>query len=364
MTISCDLWPMSLLTKPVGEKDRKLIVHPKDSIIRSGIKRNDSGKLEIWDESKIKIPYGAYFPEDKEQGHRHIWCKDNEGNFHLYGRRLNVKGTYTDILVEKKLWQCREFMDKMPYLKRGSALDLELCWDGHPDSEIPTAIKDHPDQLHPYFFAVLIWDNKMLFGDNSLNYLNGRELLEKVVSSNGKKGIDPVQYMTKVYKRILLTKENRTEYLNTLMNKAEEIGKEGFVLKKSSAAGWYKVKGINEADVFVIGFKISNSETLKGQVTGVRIGVVRHNSVKQDDKSLIDMGNVSGFNQEERDAMTSAYNKYGTTSKNPYMHKVLRVMYQEVAGKGKMKHGFRECWREDKSWLSCSYSQFTGEDNS
>lgn len=337
MPILCDLWPMNLLTKPIGEKDRRLIIHPKEAVLRNGIRRDSEGRLEIVDPKAIKIPDGIYCIEDKEQGHRHIWCCDKEGNYHLYGRRLNVQQTYTDILPK-----LNGKVTCFPPLPPESALDFELCWPGHPDSEVTTAIKDHPEELHPYFFAILIWKGSLVIGDNSFEWFSGRRHLEHHV---GKK------YMTKGYKPINLDsstkagKQKKLWVLETLLNKAEEKGKEGFVLKEMMSMGWWKLKGINEADVFVTGFKISDSETLKGLATGVKIAVYK-------DGKVFNMGNVSGFDRETQTDM----------AKNPdkYLGRVLRVVYQEIAGKGKMKHGFKDSWRDDKNKESCTFDQFGG----
>ena len=153
--------------------------------------------------------------------------------------------------------------------------------------------------------------------------------------------------------------ELRQATLEALLNMAELQHQEGYVLKVMACDGWWKLKGINEADVYVTGFKISDADTRKGMVTAVEVAVVNKEHYS------VNMGNVSGFNLEEMGKMTEAYNKYGLTrngpNKNPYFGKVLRVIYQEIAGQGKMKHGFFDCWRDDKNQTSCWTTQFKGE---
>ena len=342
MTVICGMWPMSILTKPVGSKDRKLKVHPKDSVLRAGIRRKKDRSLYIKDPKAIKIKNGIYIPEDKEQGHRHIYCKDKNGIPHIYGRRLSVDKTYKDILITKELGKCSEFMQKMPEIPNESALDFELVWPGHPDTDVPTAIKSYPEQLHPFFFAPLIWEGNPIIEGDTLSWIEGRELLHSIL---------PREYITVGYRPIEINDSNKVKVLTHLLNAAEKKGKEGFVLKEFSAAGWWKLKGIAEADVFVIGFKVSDAETRKGLITAINIGVYKGDEV-------LDMGTVAGFNLETMEKMAKAYNKFKTSTKNPYMYRVARVIYQEIAGKGKMKHGFFDGWRKDKTSYSCLIEQF------
>jgi ATP-dependent DNA ligase len=337
MAIECNLWPMSILTKPVGSKDRKLIIHPKEAVLRAGIRRNPEGLLSIVDESMIKIPYGSYFPEVKECGHRHIYCRDANGNYHMYGRRLNVQGTYTDILP--KIQRC----PNLPKLPEETALDLELIYPGHPDAQVSSAIKDCPDKLQPIFFAVLIHKGEVLIGDNSMDYMSGRKLLESLV--------DKGNLATK-FSATIFNKENRKHKLEVLLRYAEGMGQEGFVLKAAACDDWWKLKGLCEADVFVTGFKVSSAKTRMGMITAVEIGVY------DDNGKIIDMGNVSGFPVEEMMKMMEAHTKFGTTKNNPYMFKVLRIIYQEMAAQGMLKHAFKDSWREDKNHTECLYSQF------
>ncbi len=337
MAVECNLWPMSLLTKPVGSKDRRLIIHPKEAVLRSGICRNSEGLLSIVDASAIKIPYGSYIPERKEEGHRHIYCRDKDGKYYLYGRRLNVQGTYTNILPKVK--GC----PNLPELPLETALDLELIWPGHPDAQVSSAIKDCPDQLKPMFFAVLIHKGNLLIGQDSLYYPMGRSLLRDLVDLNN---------MTKSYGAVILTENNRKVMLEKMLRFADSHKFEGFVLKGKACDDWWKLKGLCEADVFVTGFKVSSAKTRMGMITAVEIAVY------DDNGQIIDMGNVSGFSVEEMIKMMEAHTKYGTTKNNPYMFKVLRVVYQEMAAQKKLKHCFKDSWRDDKNDTECLYSQF------
>jgi ATP-dependent DNA ligase len=347
MPIECNQWPMTELTLPSGEKDRKLQIHPKAAVERKGLKRDSEGKLRIADPKAIKIkiprqvPAVMIFPEMKEAGHRHFLARDENGEYSCFGRRLNVEKTYTDIYPKLKGWQ-------HPELPTRTVVDFELVWPGHPDSEVVTAIKECPEELEMRAFSIPIYKGRNLIGTNSLNYIDGRKLLMRVLKYK--------KYITKRYTPIKLTRDNQIQVLEALLNKAEELDIEGFVLKEMSTLGWYKLKGINEADVFVIGFKISNAETRKGMVTAVRVAVMDGLDEKY-------VGNVSGFNIGEMNEMTEAYNKFGDKSEgydaNPFMYKTLRIVYQEQAGQGGLKHAFRDCWRDDKAAESCTMDQFS-----
>jgi hypothetical protein len=328
---------MDRLTKPVGEKDRKLIIHPKEAVLREGVRRDKANQLYIRGEEFIKLPDGEYVPERKEQGHRAIYCRDAEGNMHLYGRKLNVKKSYTDI------WPKMQGNPHFRSLSPLTALDLELTWPGHPDSEVTTALKECPRELKPYFFAPLIVEGTLMIGDNSPTWIEGREWLRKWVSPDN---------MTKGYKPLYIAGKKKLSILQALLNIADHSGYEGYVLKGAACADWWKLKGVNEADVFVIGFKVSTAETRKGLVTAVQIGVL------DKEGKIKDMGNVAGFSLDVMNEMAEARAKFGMTKKNPFLYRTLRVVYQEIAGQNGLKHGFYSCWRDDKNWESCSEDQF------
>lgn len=343
MPIGCDQWPMNLLTKPAGEKDRKLLVHPKPAVERKGIRRNEDGKLYIIDRKfvKVKTP-NILIPEMKEAGHRHFLFRDEDGKYGVFGRRLNVNKTYTDIYPKLKgKW-------KHPDLPKGTVIDFELVWPGHPDSEVVTAIKECPEELRMKAFAVPVYRGFSIAGSDTIDYIQGRQKLCKLVGSEN---------VTKKFLPIEIDSENVVEKMEYLLRAAENMGVEGWVLKAFHCKEWYKLKGIQEADVFVIGFKISNAETRKGMVTAVKVGVYDKDHMKE-----IPIGNVSGFSLEEMEQMTEAYNKCGDAAcgpkANPYLYSVLRIVYQEMAGQGGLKHAFRDCWRTDKDADSCYMDQF------
>ena len=331
MPIECDVWPMNILTRASGEKNRVLLVHPKPAVERKGIRRDKDGILRIIDPKAIKIKLGTYYPETKEEGHRHFLARDKKGKYTCFGRRLNVQKTFTDIYPKIKNME-------HPDLPLDTVLDFELIWPGHPDSEVVTAIKECPEQLRCRCFGLPIFKGENKIGNST--YQEGRNNLLSFISKRN---------ITKRYTKIVLTEDNKVSILEKYLNSAEYLGIEGFVLKSQHYGGWYKLKGINEADVFVSGFKVSDSDTRAGMITAIQA------SVMKGDKEVV-VGKVSGFDMDQMKVMTTAYNR--TNDENPYLGKVLRIIYQDIAGKGGLKHAFFDCWREDKNLEDCKFEQF------
>jgi hypothetical protein len=322
---------MDILTKPVGEKDRRLIVHPKPAVEREAIRRNqNTGRLEITNPDLIKIKPGTYYPEVKEAGHRCLYCRDKDGQYHVYGRKLNVKLTYTDIypkLLKSHLAQIT--------IPKESVLDLELVWPGHPDSEVATAIKECPEKLIPKIFAAPIWEGDELFGEKSLSYVAGRQILFDAIENQS--------FLTRRAHPVMVGGPAfSANNLASLLNTAEKFNIEGWVLKGASCDQWWKLKGAKELDAFITGFKISDAETRKGLVTALYIGLYYGDKV-------VELGSCAGLNLELMEKITANQKKY--------LNRVIRVQYQEVAGKGKLKHGFFDCFRDDKNKESCTVEQ-------
>jgi len=331
-------WPMSILTKEAGQS-RKLIVKPVDICPRSNFRPDADGHLRVVDVDKIRLHDTTVAIEVKEQGHFHYYCRTLLGEYRMFGRRTNVDGEYTDIIHKLKEM-------KLPGLPKGTVVAIELIWPDHPDSEVPTAIKDHPSLLKMVALGVPIQAGIKHF-DCDEDYKTARRRMN---------GILPPEFHPKRLGFIKLGDKFETaEILEYYLKFAKNSGIEGVVFKEFGYDGWWKLKGVKEADVFITGFKVSDSETQYGMVTSVKIGCMQ---IIQGNFEIKEMGNVTGFNLEEKDEMTGAYNIHGDAETNPYWMKTLRVLYQEIAGKGKLKHGFFDCWRDDKDYSECTMEQF------
>lgn len=328
-------WPMNELTKEAGQS-RKLCTIVQDITPRSNI-RPDNGKLRIIDVDRIKLCDCTVYPEIKEQGYFYFYCRDMDGIYHFYSKRQNVLETYTDSFHKIEPM-------KLPGIPCGCVIAGELIWPNHPDSEVPTAIKECPEELAFIAFGVPIYANRNLTELNTLSYTKSRSLL---------KNIFPPEAISKTEKPIELgTKFETAVVLEKLLAIAKEKKIEGWVLKAYGYRDWYKLKGLQEADVFITDFKISKSDTQYGLVTSVNIACFDNNKHRRD------MGSVTGFSIEQKEELTKEYERVGDSPANKFIGKVLRVVYQELAGKGKLKHGFFDGWRDDKSFHECSISQF------
>lgn len=337
----CAQWPMSVLTKKSGE-GRKLICHPKQLIARKYLSRDREGDLKITDKSKIMVKKDSFplilYKEEKFQGHRYIYSRDKNGDYHLHSRRLGVDGSFPDLIQDGRLSVAFDELPAFPPLPRETAVDGELLWPDHPDSEVPTAIKDCPDQLVYKAFAIPIVSGTHY---SAMTYKVGRRILRDTLPS-----IAIAKLLDRVGVPDIDTLADITEFYLYL---AEKEGLEGYVLKERHYDGWWKIKGIREADAFVTGFVVSKSETYGGQVTSLRIGMY------DAEGNIKEMGKVSGFDDEEKEELTDNYKFSGKNS--DVIGRVLRVKYQEIAGKGKLKHAFFDCWRDDKSKEDCYTSQ-------
>lgn len=323
-------WPMNVLTRSTGDSF-KLITHPQKIIGREYLTPDG----DCTDTSKIKIPDGTYYVEKKEQGHFHIYARDANGIYTMFGRRLGVDGAFNDVYPK-----INGHID-LPSIPINTAIAVELVWPGHPDSAIPTAIKDSPHVLRIKGLGIAISHGKDA-KEYNFSYEYARKIMIYMIGHKN---------CVEQHGKYTLDKHNKPLVIKELLGISNHLGIEGWVLKGKGYSDWWKLKGIQEADVFITGFKISESDTYDGQITAVEIGVYENGR-------LIHMGRVSGFDDNEKTLMTRAFHYHGTGNANPYLYRVLRITYQEVAAKGKLKHGFFDSWRDDKDHSDCEINQF------
>ena len=318
-------WPMDIMTRSTGDS-RVLHVKPKNCIDRSHIKPVGLG-YEITNENKIKIPNGSYHVEVKAGGHFHVYSRDSLGNYAMHGRRLSVDGHYIDI------YHKLEGRTPLPELPFNTAIALELVWPSFPDSSVPTGIKDCPEDLRVKAFGLAIYRGVAYIGSDE-TYGSARK---KLIQMFG------IENVIETYGEIFLDRRTKRTSLEGLLTDAKRNLIEGCVLKKFAYKDWWKLKGMHEADVFITGFKISKSDTYYGQVTAVEVGVY------DDEGNVIPMGRVSGFKDYDKIAMTE--------DSASYIHRPIRILYQERASQGLLKHGSFESWREDKTDKDCKYTE-------
>jgi ATP-dependent DNA ligase len=351
-------WPMNTLTRKAGAT-RKLVCHPKKLIERDDmILENFHGDKPIVPEFCFhsSVPRVARFVvETKLQGHRYFFCRDAAGVYHLYSRRLNVAGQFTDALVDKIKCSWQE-IPAFKRLERGTCLDGELTWPGHPDSAVPTAMVNCPTELEYTPFAIPFANG---VDARAFSYGEARDLIRCY-------GFQPVDVTLKT--QPICSRQELQALVDMLLRKAREENVEGYVLKVLGGSDlgsyrphyedvlWYKIKTILECDAFVTGFKVSDSETKGGMVTALEIGV--YEKTETDLFRIVHLGSVSGIDDALSTRLTSAYLSFGNRVGNPYFRRPLRVLYQERASQGKLKHGFFDGWRDDKTRHDCTMDQF------
>jgi hypothetical protein len=323
-------WPMDILTKASGD-GRKLITKPIDITPRDNIRPDENGVLRIVDCELLRVQDTILYPEVKAQGHFHFFCND-QGTLAMYGKRLNVNGSFPNIIDKLEAV-------KLPSIPTDTVYATELIWPGHPDTEVPTAIKDCPEELQLIVLGLPIYKGRLM---TDASYQHSRTILQDLCADMLIKNFPYLD---------VGSKRHASAIMECYLEEVRRLGIEGIVFKEKAYSGWWKLKGIKEADCFITGCKVSRSETQCGLITSVTIGVL-----KDEDGEIIEMGSVTGFSLEEKRKMTDSYcqGKFD----NEYIGKTLRVLYQEIAGKGKMKHGFFDGWRPDKDFMECKAEQF------
>jgi ATP-dependent DNA ligase len=128
---------------------------------------------------------------------------------------------------------------------------------------------------------------------------------------------------------------------------AKELGYEGFVLKKTQFAGWYKVKEVQTIDAIITGI-VPGKNQHQGLVGSVVVGLLR-------DGKLIPIANAGGMKKAERIRITKMHEQH------KLIGLVVAVKYQEVGSQGRLRHPRYDRLRPDKPVNQCTWDQL--EDN-
>src|SRR5690606_14492263 len=119
---------------------------------------------------------------------------------------------------------------------------------------------------------------------------------------------------------------------------------EGVVLKDANLFNWYKWKPVKTIDVVITDFTEGDGKYL-GYIGSLKV------SVYDERGSLIEIANVSGMTDLERDEITDLATNGGL------LGRVCEVKYQYVGSGGRLRHPRFKCWREDKPAGECKTSQ-------
>jgi len=127
--------------------------------------------------------------------------------------------------------------------------------------------------------------------------------------------------------------------LERLLQDAEDLGTEGWVLKNYNYGEWWKVKPTKTVDCVVTGFKDGNGKYL-GLVGALKV------SAKVDGK-MTELASVSGMDDVTRVDI----------DEDEDLGRVVEVEYQEVGNGGRLIHPRFVRWRDDKPADQCEYDE-------
>lgn len=122
-----------------------------------------------------------------------------------------------------------------------------------------------------------------------------------------------------------------------LCSDAQDLSIEGWVLKETNYAGWWKVKPQKTIDVIVTGFKDGDGKYLGG------VGSLKVSAYF--DGELVEIASVSGMDDDTR----------WNINEEKDLDRVCEVEYQEVGNGKRLIHAHFERWRDDKPAEQCVY---------
>lgn len=128
-----------------------------------------------------------------------------------------------------------------------------------------------------------------------------------------------------------------------LLDDAVLLGIEGWVLKQSNYAGWWKVKPVKEIDAIVTGFNDGEGKYL-GAVGSLLVSIYvdcGHSNIN----SLVEIAKVSGM----KDAIR------WDIDEDKDLGRVCEVEYQELGNGKRLIHPRFVKWRDDKPAKQCTY---------
>ncbi len=206
---------------------------------------------------------------------------------------------------------------KLVNIPPNSELMAEFHCPGVPATSVPTMINDADERLQISVFAA------PLLGGEDLRNVDLPVAMNKVMMH----GLDIVPVFSYWGDATAFT---ATE-VEQLLSKAVKKKIEGWVLKESHMEGWYKLKPVKTIDAFVTDVTESDSDTYKGHMKAVRLGVYTGEWNDIGDPVVHDLGMCGGFEKHFK------LNKSYEEMKKYLVGKVLAIEYREVTLPGKLK---------------------------
>ncbi len=258
-----------------------------------------------------RVAYKQY----KKNGHRFTVYKQADGRLVGFEREIRPDLEMTvkrPKIVEYDWWKALQQIPPM------SSVDGELCVPGGNAGDAAHAIAECLSTLEYVPFAVPWWKGVDWY-DYSLDFVN-----EKFMNNIGLK-LAP----------FLPLAEHDDE--RQLLSDAVLLGIEGWVLKESNYAGWWKVKPVRELDAVVTGFKDGEGKYL-GAVGSLLVSVYVENE-------LVEIAKVSGMTDAVR----------WDIDEDKDLGRVCEVEYQELGNGQRLIHPRFARWRDDKPAKECTY---------
>ncbi len=275
--------------------------------------------------------------------------------------------TKNDIDITDKLLKISHIKQELDSLPDDSCVMAERHSPGVPASSVPTLLNDADERMMLTVFAAPILHG-VDFSDTDLGF---------VMLKVKQLGLS-VAAVTKV----------RTEFVDekgkqALLELAIQNKWEGWVLKESHMSGWYKLKPVKTIDGFVINTYKSTSDSFKGGLKCIRIGVWN------EDGSIRDLGTAgNGFKKPYRlqfmseERIAEARKEFLNTTKlkdekleeelaiydlprlefDSLLNKVCEIAYDSIPVKGgKLRFPRFIRWRDDKDINDCTIDQLGEE---
>lgn len=233
--------------------------------------------------------------------------------------------------MTEKVMNVKHIKDELHRLPYSSELFTELH---HPEvlaTSVPTMLIEGDKRCRMSVFAAPVLDGYDLH-DTSFNV---------VMDAVAKFDIETVPFV----KCPAPGRLNKT-MVEMLLMSAEASNLEGYVLKLSHMDEWYKLKPVKTIDAVVFDVTESDSETYRGHMKAVRLGVY------DSDCSIHDLGECGGgFTKEFKLSMTYI------EALDKLVGQVCEVAYQSITKHKKLQFPRFVRWRSDKDKSQCTTEQ-------
>lgn len=285
---------------------------------------------------KLKtFPQGRVFMQAKLQGYRATAFKQPNGEVLVFGRdqRPHLEFTARFPRLLKEQW-FKQFKANAP---PNSSIDAEIYVKDQPDSMVATALRDEAIPLVIETFAVPVWGGKELF-NVGLDY--ARDLFHSKRVMDGQS----FAVFSEFDKRL-----EEAAKLSLALFLGD--GYEGLVIKRHNYDGWWKMKPAQTCDTVVTGVIWGNGK-YQGQIGSLVVSL--YNPIE---KKWYEVASVSGMDDEMRRSLSEWHNR------GDLVGQVVEITYQELAGRGGLKHPRFRRLRDDKPVMECTMDQLGDGDD-